>query len=488
MTPTISSTTERIAPVSHRIFPYDVRLRRERTHRRLVVALIRRFMRVATLHLLDAAIVAGAVWAMVEVVPAFAGARPYLPAIVVIFLVGLNAFAAYRPGDARRDGSRLFSGIALALLILGCLTIVPPALPLAPLFLLALGVVSFGMLAAGRYGVDQVVRQAYKRGIGLRRAVIIGTLDEVADTIQQLRDDRNIDQYLVGHITPDDQPDPASLGVLSDARKLLDELDVQEVILTASLSPREVHGVSELCFDLGAALYVVPAPVASSELRTEPTRIGDCTVVRLHPARLELPALLIKRAFDVTVAALLLLALSPLMVLVAVALKLDSRGPVFYRSRRIGLGGRPFYMWKFRSMHADAAEREREVAHLNIYSSGTFKIPNDPRVTRMGAVLRRTSMDELPQLFNVLAGDMSLVGPRPSLEADVTRFESHHFERLTVIPGMTGPWQVSGRNLITDFDQIVRLERAYIRSWSLVLDAKILMRTLKVVVRGDGAY
>ncbi len=489
MTSIISSSEElTTATTSRRIFPYDVRLRRERTHRRLVVALVRRFMRVVTLHVLDAATVAGLLWAMVTLVPAFAVGRPYIPAIVVIYLGGLNAFASYRPGDARRDRGRLFSGVALALLILGCLTVVPPTLPLGPAFLLTLGVLSFAVLSAGRYGVDQVVRQAYKRGIGLRRAVIVGTLDEVAETIQQLRDDRNIDQYLVGHITPDDQPDPASLGVLSDARKLLDELDVQEVIVTASLSARQVHDVSELCFELGAALYVVPAPVASSELRTEPTRIGDCTLVRLHPARLELPALLIKRAFDVAVAAMMLLFLSPVMLAIAAAIRLDSPGPVFYRSRRIGLGGRPFYMWKFRSMRQDAAERERELAHLNIYPSGTFKIPNDPRVTRVGAVLRRTSMDELPQLFNVLAGDMSLVGPRPSLEADVTRFESHHFERLTVIPGMTGPWQVSGRNLITDFDQVVRLERAYIRSWSLVLDAKILMQTLRVVVRGDGAY
>ena len=145
-------------------------------------------------------------------------------------------------------------------------------------------------------------------------------------------------------------------------------------------------------------------------------------------------------------------------------------------------------MWKFRSMYQDAEARELELAHLNIYQGGTFKIPNDPRVTRVGRLLRRTSLDELPQLFNVLLGNMSMVGPRPALVGDIDRYEPHHFERLTVIPGITGPWQVNGRNLITDFDEIVRMERAYITGWSLWLDAKILLRTLRVVVSGEGAF
>ncbi len=488
MTPPTTTWTRGPTAPPRRILPYDVRLKRELTHRRLVVAILRRFVRVISLHLVDGGIIAGLVWVMGEFDPTYQSARPYIPAIVVIFLGGLNALASYSPGDARRDRSRLFSGVCFALAILGCLVAVLPSLPFDLSFLVVLGVLSFVLLAAGRYLMDQIVRQAYKRGIGLRRAVIIGNLEEVGQAIQRLRDDRNIDQYLVGHITPDDEPDPASLGTLSEAPRILEDLDVQEVIVTAALSTREVEAVSELCFEMGAALYVVPAVVAAAELRAEPMRVGECTLVRLHPAQLELPALLVKRVFDLTLSVLLLIVLSPLMLLIALAIRLDSPGPVFFRSKRIGLGGRPFYMWKFRSMYADAVERERELAHLNIYPTGTFKIPNDPRVTRVGRWLRRSSLDELPQLFNVLTGDMSLVGPRPSLEADVTRFQSHHFERLSVIPGMTGPWQVSGRNLITDFDQVVKLERAYIRSWSLALDAKILLRTLKVVVRGDGAY
>lgn len=211
-------------------------------------------------------------------------------------------------------------------------------------------------------------------------------------------------------------------------------------------------------------------------------------MVRLHPARLEVPALLLKRAFDLVVASIMLLISLPLFALIAVAIKLDSAGPVLYRARRVGLGGQIFEMWKFRSMTVDAEAREAELAHLNLYSGGTFKVRNDPRVTRVGRILRRTSLDELPQLFNVLLGEMSLVGPRPALVSDLERYEPHHFERLSVIPGITGAWQVGGRNLITDFETIFRLDRSYIRRWSLLLDIKILVRTLKVVITGEGAY
>jgi lipopolysaccharide/colanic/teichoic acid biosynthesis glycosyltransferase len=139
-------------------------------------------------------------------------------------------------------------------------------------------------------------------------------------------------------------------------------------------------------------------------------------------------------------------------------------------------------------MFIDAEEQEKDLSHLNIYEGGTFKIRNDPRVTRVGRILRRTSLDELPQLFNVLIGEMSLVGPRPALVTDLERYEAHHYERLSVIPGITGAWQVGGRNLITDFETILRMDRSYIRQWSLLLDIKIMLRTLKVVITGEGAY
>jgi exopolysaccharide biosynthesis polyprenyl glycosylphosphotransferase len=471
-----------------RMHPFDVRLRREITHRRLVVSMLRRLLRVISLHALDGALLWGVVTLLARAWAPFVGARLFAPAIVAIFLLSLNALSAYDPGDGRRDERRLLSGTGLALLILLCLAIFPPHLPLAPEFLLMLGGTGFTALALGRKLVDQVVRQAYAHGIGLRRAAMIGSLDEVGRAIRQLRDDRNIDQYLVGHLSVEGQPDPTALGAIPDLPRLLDELDLQEIIITTALSPALTRWVAECCFERGAALYVVPPVADAVQCRAEPLRVGAWPLLRLHPARLEFPALLAKRGFDLIIATVLLVLTTPLMLLIAAAIRLESPGAVFYKARRVGLGGRTFRMWKFRSMYTDAEEREKDLAHLNIYPGGTFKIQNDPRVTRVGRLLRRTSLDELPQLFNVLRGNMSLVGPRPALPADLDRYEAHHFERLSVIPGMTGPWQVGGRNLITDFDTIVRMERAYIRSWSLFVDVKIILRTFRVVVSGEGAY
>jgi exopolysaccharide biosynthesis polyprenyl glycosylphosphotransferase len=282
--------------------------------------------------------------------------------------------------------------------------------------------------------------------------------------------------------------DPTALGVVDRLPEILEEQNIQEVIVSAIL-PRDVmRRVATACFEGGCALFVSPPLPGAPEYRAEPLRVGGCALLRLHPARLEFPALLMKRCFDLVIAAVVLLLCAPVMLLVAAAIRLDSPGPVFYRAKRVGLGGSSFLMWKFRSMYADADQRERELEHLNIYRNGTFKIANDPRVTRVGKLLRRTSLDELPQLFNVLSGDMSLVGPRPALPADLGRYQPHHFERLTVIPGITGPWQVGGRNLITDFEAIIGMERQYIERWSLLLDIKILLRTPAVVWKGEGAY
>jgi lipopolysaccharide/colanic/teichoic acid biosynthesis glycosyltransferase len=198
---------------------------------------------------------------------------------------------------------------------------------------------------------------------------------------------------------------------------------------------------------------------------------------------------MLKRATDVVLTLVGLVFASPLLLISPIAIRLDSRGPVFFRQRRVGLGGREFMMWKFRSMLPEAEAEQEKIAHLNPYPDRrVFKVRHDPRVTRVGRFLRRFSLDELPQLFNVLAGEMSLVGPRPPLPAEVGRYEPRHFVRLSVVPGLTGPWQVGGRNLIEDFEEIVRLERDYVDSWSLSLDLLIMAKTVGVVITGKGAY
>jgi exopolysaccharide biosynthesis polyprenyl glycosylphosphotransferase len=477
------------APRTRRMVSYDVRLRRDLTHRRHAISLVRRCMRVASLHAIDAAVLAGVALLLAGEAGGHPSLRPYVPSVVAIFLLSLNAMSAYDPGHARRDRHRLFTGTLLAMMILGCLATFPPLLPLTVKLLVSLGALAFVALAIGRKAADLAVRQAYRRGIGLRRAILVGGLDEVSWTLRELRDDRDIDQYVVGHVSPGELADPAALGSLAQLPALVEAYDVQEVLVAATLPPEEMEALAELCFERGVSVFVVPPSLTSERCWAEPMQAGRCTVLRLHPARLELPALLIKRWVDVLLAGIGLVVLSPVIALIAVAIKLDSPGPVFYRANRVGLGGAMFRMWKFRSMCADADEREKDLAHLNIYAGrGTFKIKDDPRVTRVGRLLRRTSLDELPQLINVLVGDMSVVGPRPALVNDIDRYLPHHFERLSVVPGITGPWQVGGRNLITDFEQVLQMERDYITRWSLLMDAKIMLRTVKVVLQGDGAY
>lgn len=194
---------------------------------------------------------------------------------------------------------------------------------------------------------------------------------------------------------------------------------------------------------------------------------------------------LAKRALDIVLAAAALLALVPLLALVALAVRLDSPGPVLFRQRRVGRGGRPFSLWKFRTMVADAEEREADLWELS-RDAGWLDLDDDPRVTRVGRLLRRTSLDEVPQFVNVLRGQMSLVGPRPLIPSEHARVPAWARCRDDVPPGLTGLWQVSGRTLLS-FEEMLRLDCRYVASWSLTRDLAVLLRTLPVVVTGRGA-
>jgi exopolysaccharide biosynthesis polyprenyl glycosylphosphotransferase len=196
-------------------------------------------------------------------------------------------------------------------------------------------------------------------------------------------------------------------------------------------------------------------------------------------------ALVLKRALDVVFSSLLLIVLSPLLVAIAIAIKLDSRGPVFYFSERTGKKGHVFKCTKFRTMVRDADLKRADIMHMNERDGVLFKITNDPRVTPLGRFLRKYSLDELPQFFNVLRGEMSVVGPRPPIASEVKEYKLSHLRRLDVTPGITGLWQVQGRK-DPSFDSYISLDVTYIENWSLWLDIKIILRTIGVVFAGTG--
>jgi len=197
--------------------------------------------------------------------------------------------------------------------------------------------------------------------------------------------------------------------------------------------------------------------------------------------------LFLKRAMDIVLSSLILILLCPLFLLIAVAIKLDSRGPVVLRQIRVGKGERLFTCFKFRSMRENADAEKAQLLERNEANGVWFKMRNDPRVTNVGRLLRRFSMDELPQFLNVLMGHMSMVGPRPAVPAEVQRYQPWHRRRLEVAPGITGLWQVSGRSNLS-FDEAVLLDLYYIENWSLLLDLQLLLRTVPRIISGEGAY
>jgi exopolysaccharide biosynthesis polyprenyl glycosylphosphotransferase len=468
--------------------PYDIRVRRELAHRRTFLAIGRHVLRVVSLLVLDAVGAAVAARLALETFPVVSDFS-IVPMMLGLTLLGLLGRGAYQAAHHRRDPWRVVTGVALAMLAAVMVSFVqpPPALPME--FIIAFGLLAAAAILAERALVDAVVRQLYAHGVGLRRAVVVGKPSDVDSLMQALREDQRMDHLIVGHVAAGPSVDPTALGGLVDLEAIVRREEPAELILCTQLSGEAFRRVADICVRNGVSILAIPSWTKSNRGWSEPVVIGKMPGFWLHPVRLEMPSLIVKRCADIVFTSLALILCLPIIALIGVAIKIDSPGPVFFRQRRVGLGGREFVMWKFRSMRHMAERRHEEVAHLNHYADARlFKAQNDPRITRVGRWLRRFSLDELPQLFNVMVGEMSLVGPRPPLPHEVKKYEARHFVRLTVVPGMTGPWQVGGRNLITDFEEVVRIEQEYVERWTFRLDLKIMFKTVGVMLSGKGAY
>jgi exopolysaccharide biosynthesis polyprenyl glycosylphosphotransferase len=278
----------------------------------------------------------------------------------------------------------------------------------------------------------------------------------------------------------------------TDAASLIGQLDIDRVMLAPSLGDSRGRGdlVCELS-ELGVHVDLIPSWSDAVGARLQLHEMEGMPLLTLPRPSLGRSSLRLKRALDLALGIAALILLAPLLLVSALAIKLDSPGPVLFRQRRIGKGDRPFEVFKFRSMRVDADAHKDAVAELNFHGgkneNGMFKIREDPRVTRVGRILRRYSLDELPQLFNILRGEMSLVGPRPLIENEDRQIEGRLRRRLDLTPGLTGLWQAHGRSEIP-FEEMVNLDYLYVTNWSLWGDVKLLMRTCSAVVRGRGAY
>lgn len=346
------------------------------------------------------------------------------------------------------------------------------------------GALHFGtLLLWRRYEAQQHSRNSSQ--FEGRRVLVVGAGSIGRRLAADVENDPYSGRRVLGFLDDEKPHGERVLGRVCDLARVARTGFIDEVIIAAPQRKDVTVQVLREARRLHLDVEIVPDLFGCVAAVTEFDRVGDFPVLRLHAEPLPAVGLALKRLVDVAGSAVTLSALLPLLAIIAAAIKIDSAGPVFYLAQRAGLKGRRFRCYKFRTMVNNADQLKNDLRRKNERSGPFFKIAGDPRVTRLGRFLRRYSLDELPQLWNVLKGEMSLVGPRPHAMDDVSGYEVEHLARLDVVPGITGLWQVTARR-DPSFQRGMELDREYIRSWSLAMDLRILLRTLSVVVRGSG--
>ena len=343
-------------------------------------------------------------------------------------------------------------------------------------------------IAAVRKLTELILRHLWPGQRGAASAVLVCGREGAATWVERAIAGPGGDYRVVGHVSVD-RAGPESLGRVQDLPTIVEQHDVEAVVVCDELRPEQMNRLLSDCLMAGCQMLYPARAVRVEGVRPSLVWHYDQPFFELGSPVLKAKALISKRILDLVASAILLVLTAPLLLVIALAIRLDSPGPALFFQERAGLGGRRLRMLKFRTMRVGADSEKAQLAHLNgTGDKRLFKIRSDPRVTRLGRLLRRWSLDELPQLWNVLVGDMSLVGPRPFFESDFDAYEEHHFRRLDAKPGITGLWQVSGRSAVLNFEDVIYLDRQYIEQWSFWLDISILFRTIPAVLRRTGAY
>jgi exopolysaccharide biosynthesis polyprenyl glycosylphosphotransferase len=336
----------------------------------------------------------------------------------------------------------------------------------------------------------RMVYARYREGLETRNILIIGA-GRVAHALRNhLESLRHMGFRFKGFVALTEREaesgDADVIGNVVNCVSLARSLFVDEIFLSVPADRKMVISLVEEARAAGIDIRVVPDLYDGLAWNAPVEYIGQFPTIPLHRRDFPLGAFLMKRILDITLSTVALLVTSPLLLAIAIAVKLDSKGPIFYRAARIGRKGRTFTCFKFRTMVPDADKLKADLEHLNEREGVLFKISDDPRITKVGKMLRKYSLDELPQFYNVLRGDMSLVGPRPPIASEVEQYDLKHLRRLDVLPGITGLWQVEARQ-DPSFDSYISLDSAYVENWTVWLDVKILARTIGVVFSGTGS-
>jgi exopolysaccharide biosynthesis polyprenyl glycosylphosphotransferase len=367
------------------------------------------------------------------------------------------------------------------------------------IFLAIFWVVSTALVIASRSMIREFLAYARRRGKNLRNMLVIGTNPRAVGLVQRIQERPELGYRVLGfadeHWEGLDESQKKSLPIVCDLENLpayVRRNVIDEVVLALPIRSFHTYAsqIAAACEQQGIIVRFLPNIFDLKEARHRSFELDGDPLISHETTITDFWGLTIKRAIDILVSLTAIILLSPVMVLTAILVKLTSQGPIFFVQKRLGLNKRMFNIYKFRTMVVDAEARLKDLEHLNEANGAVFKIKKDPRVTPVGAFLRKTSIDELPQLFNVLKGEMSLVGPRPLQVRDYELFETHcgdwQRKRFSVRPGITCLWQIKGRSSTT-FERWMELDLQYIRTWSLWLDLEILAKTLPAVLRGSGA-
>jgi exopolysaccharide biosynthesis polyprenyl glycosylphosphotransferase len=430
-----------------------------------------------------------------EGIAAFADEVPVALAIIPLWLLLFHLAGAYRPeylnagGDAMR---RFVAGVVGGVFALGFVSFLFN-LQLSRLFVAFVAVYVLLGGALLRFGFRRHIRARNARGELVQRALIVGTDADASQLAAALDRDPDSSYEVVGFL---DEEAPVGhavaghpvLGRPQATLEVAEEHGVGVVIVSpAGVSPGTLRDVTIALEGTPVDLAVAPSLFQVVTRRMTIETVGNVPILHVDQIRLERSKAVLKRTVDILAASTLLVLSLPLWTLASIAVRRSSPGPVLFWQERIGRDGEPFEMLKFRTMYEDAEARRAELEHLNEADGLMFKMTDDPRVTAAGRFLRRWSIDELPQLINVLRGDMSMVGPRPPLPDEVAQYDAWHLRRLRIRPGITGVWQVSGRSDVP-FDEAVRMDLFYIENWSLGTDLLLLTRTVKAVLSREGAW
>ena len=400
-----------------------------------------------------------------------------------------NFFSLYsktQNRDAVDEAASVAGAVTVSSLIFLVISLIYREIIISRRVIFAAWAVSIFLIAAFRIAVIYLREGLFKRGVWVSRVLIVGDGDQKNSLVRKiiarpemgLRIEAQMDFY----------PKSAGEEFYPQLGSALKEKKIDKVIFASvEAEAAQIMKIIEQCEMQHAEFQYVPRMLDIIESRISSDEIVGVPLITVKEIKLYGINALLKRSFDLILSSLLIVLLSPFLIIIPVLIKLDSRGRVFFMQKRIGHGGKEFYLFKFRSMIDGAENQIHRIADKNEADGLIFKIKEDPRITKIGKYLRRFSLDELPQIFNVFLGQMSLVGPRPPLPAEVQKYNEWHWKRLRVSAGMTGLWQVSGRSQLP-FDEMIKLDIFYIENWSIWLDIKIILKTIPVVLSSKGAY